>query len=458
MASKSTRLNKINKVDVTSDTLSDRAGLAAMANFISGTKLPKALATVLKDLRKSNKGIRLHEVFLQILSFFCEGDSSHLSAFDEMRGDSSRNSLLNVKQLLGTAQLKRLLTKIEPKHLNVLRPFIQEVTLTAMKENNPSVITLFLDSTAYNNDDAKCRGGCKLTYKKFKGYHPLNLVWDGMLLDTLFRSGEKHSNHGTHALDMIRDSVSNIRRVIGEDTPIIILMDSGFYDQKVFDLCDDIGVGFVSSAKMYSDLKKVKATNSIDMQRYSNKDCVWAYCEFVDKRETWDKGYYGLYLRALEKDGEPLLGLDDRTIVTNLGEYNNVGRLLIEVGHGHLLQAQEIIKMDHSRGGGELTFRSIKEFSDEKMPCLDYCANAIWYYLSTLAFNLFQAFKRKVASHLFVHNCYPNTVRRKLFDIAGKIVRSGKQITLKITSYNMQRLDFSEIWRKSLIPWDVIPS
>ena len=78
-----------------------------------------------------------------------------MAAFDEIREDPSRNSLLNVKELLGTAQLKRLLLKIDPSHLNIIRPFIQEVTLSAIKESKPSVVTLFLDSTAYNNDDAK---------------------------------------------------------------------------------------------------------------------------------------------------------------------------------------------------------------------------------------------------------------------------------------------------------------
>ena len=57
---------------------------------------------------------------------------------------------------------------------------------------------------------------------------------------------------------------------------------------------------------------------------------------------------------------------------------------------------QQLIRYDHSRGKDELTQREIKDFTSERMPCLDFHANQLWYYMGILAFNLFQIFKRKL--------------------------------------------------------------
>ena len=147
--------------------------------------------------------------------------------------------------------------------------------------------------------------------------------------------------------------------------------------------------------------------------------------------------YRALFLRATKEDGEALLGLDSRIILTNIGKEQ--------------CSDQDIINYDHSRGLDELTHRAAKEFSDEKMPCLDYCANAFWYTLSIIAFNLFQIFKRNIAC--FPYNTYPNTIRRKLFDLAGKIVGGARSLKLRVSKWKMAELKLLDIWQKSLIPW-----
>ncbi|MCH2208852.1 MAG: transposase [Lentisphaerales bacterium] len=92
-----------------------------------------------------------------------------------------------------------------------------------------------------------------------------------------------------------------------------------------------------------------------------------------------------------------------------------------------------------------------KNFFDDKMPCLDYCANAFWYTLSIIAFNLFLIFKRNIAC--FQHSAYPNTIRRKIFDLAGKIVAGSRSLKLRISKWKIAELKLLDIWQRSLIPW-----
>ena len=434
---------KIKQIGTTTNCLSSQSGLAPFVNFINGTGICDELAQVFKDLRKSKKGIELEEAFLQLVLFFADGRESSLKTFDTLKENEAWQKLLGCKVALGTAALKRLLHKAYTIDVEAIRPLIRRIFLSALKAKNPKKVILFLDSSVYDNDGAKCRAGVKCTYKKKEGYHPINLIWDGMYIDTYFQSGHCSTNHDGVAIKMLQEIVPMIREHLGEDIQIIVRMDGGYYDQKIFTACDALKINFICAGKRYSD-HKIHASRKLEGFDgvYRKKACTWHYLTFQERRKSWpeEMAYRALFLRPTEEDGEALLGLESRIILTNLDVKS--------------CSDQEIIDYDHSRGADELTHRAAKDFASERMPCLDFHANALWYSMGIVSFNLFQIFKRNIAG--FSWNCYPTTVRRKLFDLAGKIINKGRSLTLKITSWKMKELKFDQIWEKSLTPW-VLP-
>ena len=434
---------KIKEIGITTNCLSSRSGLAPFVNFINGTGICGELANVLHDLRKSKKGIKLEEAFFQLVLFFTDGTESSLKTFDTLQKDEAWKKLLGCKKALGTAALKRILHKAYEVDIELLRPLIRRIFLSALKDKNPNKVILFLDSSVYDNDGAKCRAGVKCTYKKKEGYHPINLIWDGMYVDTYFQSGSCSTNHDGIAIKMLQKITPLIRDILGEGIQIIVRMDGGYYDQKIFAACDELKINFICAGKRYSD-HQIHANTKLEGFDgvYRKKSCTWHYLTFQERRATWPKemNYRALFLRPTEENGEALLGLDSRIILTNLDVKD--------------CSDESIIDYDHSRGTDELTHRAAKDFASERMPCLDFHANALWYTMGIISFNLFQIFKRNIAG--FAWNCYPTTIRRKLFDLAGKIVYTGRSFTLKITQWKMRELNFDEIWKKSLIPW-VLP-
>jgi hypothetical protein len=48
--------------------------------------------------------------------------------------------------------------------------------------------------------------------------------------------------------------------------------------------------------------------------------------------------------------------------------------------------------------------------------------------------------------------CYATTLRRKVIDIAAKIVRHAGQVVLKITAATSAQLNFFLLWEKSASP------
>jgi hypothetical protein len=74
----------------------------------------------------------------------------------------------------------------------------------------PKSIMLGLDVMPMNNDDALCREKVQPTYKNYKGFEPLNLNWDRMLVGANLRPGKDHSLGGGDARSMIiRDRESD---------------------------------------------------------------------------------------------------------------------------------------------------------------------------------------------------------------------------------------------------------
>jgi|SaaInlStandDraft_1057018.scaffolds.fasta_scaffold51964_1 hypothetical protein len=434
---------KIKSVDTTKECLSSRSGLAPYVNFLNGSAIADELERTLIHLRKSKKGIALSDTFSQLLLFFADGTEKCLEGFDKLKENKAWQKLHGCKKTLNTGQLKRVLEKVSKREIELLRPLIRQIFLSALKASSPDKVVLFLDSSVYDNDGAKCRAGVKPTYKKKKGYHPINLIWHGLYVDTVFQRGDYSTNHDGVAIKMLQEITPFIRATLGKDIQIIVRMDSGYYDQKIFSVCDELNIKFICAGKRYRDHQYLeeKSLDNFD-GIFQNNTSQWHFCRFQERRTTWSEKmqYRALFLRATEENGETLLGLDSRIILTNLDEKECTD--------------EQIIKYDHSRGADELTHRAAKEFSDEKMPCLDYHANAFWYTLSIIAFNLFQIFKRNIAC--FPYNAYPNTVRRKLFDLAGKIVKGSNSLILKISEWKMRELKFDKIWQRSLIPWTII--
>ena len=124
--------------------------------------------------------------------------------------------------------------------------------------------------------------GVEPTYKRKKGFQPLQMNWGRFIVDAVFRGGSKHSNHGDTVQKMILHMVVAIRKHYSFDVPIIIRMDSGFYDQKIFEMCEKLRMGYICGGKMYEDIKQTAAKWTLEnWNRFESiKKQAWEYVEF----------------------------------------------------------------------------------------------------------------------------------------------------------------------------------
>jgi hypothetical protein len=444
---------KIHRIETTSDRLTGRAGLALFVAYLHGIHIFSWFDRWFGTIRKNRKGIP--ELFKQVLCFFVDGTSRRLAYFDLLSKDEGYAGSIETQKtdMASSHQVKRFFKAFAWTRVFLFRRLLQTLFIWRLRITRPEVIELGIDTMVMDNDDAECRHGVKPTYKKKKGFQPLQMNWGRFIVDAVFRSGDKHSNHGDTVLNMIRHMVIKIKRDYRWDVPIIIRMDSGFFDQKIFMICEALHVGYVCGGKMYEDIKQMAADwDDSKWERFeSGKKDAWHYTEFGCRRGNWDRFRRAIFCRLMHNDRNQLYlpGFrPDTIIITNIGQGQVIDRFLIKAGAADYLTANGLIACYHERGSDELANRALKDFGHEQLPFKRFAPNAAWYYMMLVGHFLLEAFKEDISTPVLSVGSYASTVRRRLIDIAGKIVSHGGETILKVSKACFESLRLAELFNR----------
>ncbi len=451
---------KVKAIETTTDKLTGRGGLTFVSRYLENQ------SWLLEDLRQFDvikghrKGTAVHSMLLQMILFFIDGTSLHLNQFDALKKQEEYGDLIGVDQnkLVSTSAIKRMLNKIG--NLNRSRSFrklYDRFIAWRFAVEQPPYIILDVDTMVLDNNDAQCREGVNWTYKKVNGFQPLMAKWNGYVVSAKFREGKAHSNHGTDTAEMLRHSVSLIRKHCRKNVPIVVTMDSGFYDQKLMSLCEDeLEIGYIIGGKVYKDI--VERVMQIPEDEYGiyqkpSSGAEWYYTEFEDQRPSWEKARRAIFT-GVYSDGDQMLikhTSESKIVYTNLGENNLITAELDDAGCGYLADTEKIIMLSHNRGDSELTHRHIKDFGAEQMPCKYFKMNEVFFHMMIFSFNLHQAFKRDCLETVIGKDTYAKTLRRKFLDFAGKIVSHGGKVVMKVTASVKKTLQLDFVWEKAAV-------
>jgi hypothetical protein len=445
--------NRINKIETTSDTLTGRGGLTPFVRYLSESNIYGLLMQKFSFLRKSNKGQAVWNLFLQVFCFFYDGTSRHLSYFDQLKEDQGYAAAIEnrPKDMASSHTIKRFFKAFPVFCMGCFRWVLKKIFVWRLKIEKPELIELMIDTMVMNNDEADKRHGVQPTYKKVKGFQPVQIIWNGRIVDAIFRGGKKHGNSGNTAGNMLRDLVLLIRTEYRESVPILVRIDSGFYDERLFRILDELSVGFVASGKMYEGVKaQADAASPEAWGEYNNGRQLWKYHEFGYRGNSWKRFWRAIYTRPVYEDGQGLLEFarPESVILTNIGINDKVLEHATAEQKASLPRAETIIAQHHQRGADELPHRGLKDFCFEQLPFKRFAPNSAFYYCMLISFFLFEAYKEDVLAEVLPITSYATTVRRVALDFAAKIVRGGGGIALKIPHAVMEALKFERLWQR----------
>lgn len=225
------------------------------------------------------------------------------------------------------------------------------------------------------------------------------------------RSGNKHTAH--KATSFIAECLS---RLPG-GRPICFRLDAGFYCREVVEHLLEKTVKFSVSAKLTSALRKAIEDLPADSWRPYPWEEGTEWAEFSYQPKGWPGAFRMIVKRAPYYEGSQRI----------IGEFFYTPVLTDRRGAG-----SSVLKHHLARGGAE---NYIEEFKNgigaRHLPCRSFIANWAWLVIAQLAYNLAQFFKLLVLPAK-KHHYQLKKLRLHWFCVAGRIIRSGRRITVAL--------------------------
>ena len=295
-----------------------------------------------------------------------------------------------------------------------------------MQHTKAKELTLDIDATAIFGEKQEA----KYTYKGFKGYMPMvgHIAENGALLADDFRAGN---------IPPASEHLSFYHHCVGQlpqDKRIAYFRaDSASYQAELMNQLDYDNITYAIGGKMCAALKEaIEAIEETRWRPYHDSYGVKTRSKITKLRWTMadtNHNFTVVIIRKHKKQGDLFEGgYDYHLIATNKA----------------VSDPQKLVHWYSKRGdASENRIKELKHgFATHRLPCRKEQANAAFFRIATIAYNLFVFLKRAILEEKW-QNKTINTLRFHLYNIPGKIVKTARSIILKVPEYcenTLQRL------------------
>lgn len=262
---------KISKIDITNEKITGRGGLNIFIKYLDQIGFFNLFTKNLGFLNCSSKGLSLTQFVKQVSAHFIDGTQMSMTAFDAKKHDPAYAAIIenHPSEMASSHQIKRFFCKFGRVGNLVFRTMLLWLFIWRLRLEKPEILILFGDSMVLDNNDSRKRQGVEATYKRKKGFQPLQLSWNGYIVDALFRSGSVHGNSNHEFALAVGRLVRAIRKHY-RDIPIILTSDSAFFDEKNFDYFEkELKIYYICAGKFYEDLIPKRCLRQRDNREYA---------------------------------------------------------------------------------------------------------------------------------------------------------------------------------------------
>ena len=332
---------------------------------------------------------------------------------------------------------------------------LNALVVAALQERRPQrTATLDMDATCVEAH----KDSAKWCYKGFPGYQPLNVYWheQDAIVYSQFRDGNVPANFGQRqvlerALELLPDGVEQV----------LLRCDTAGYQWDLMRFCAeghserfgriDFAVGADLTPQLIAEVSKLPADAWKRLKRpapdggeptttkheyaevvYVPNQACRSKCgpsyRFIVTREKVREGQNGAVQLAL-----PSIGNADKVTLTADGTSNLFK--LYAVCTTLSWPADEIIWWHRARcGASEQAHTTMKrDLAGAVMPCDRFGANAAWWAIMVLAYNLVTVLKSVVLGDGWRRR-EMKALRLHVIHVAGRIVRHGRQLFVKVSA------------------------
>lgn len=259
------------------------------------------------------------------------------------------------------------------------------------------------------------------TYQKVKGYQPLLAYVNEVCVHQEFRGGSVPAGSG--ALAFIR----NCEQRLPGGKRFYWRSDSAFYQAEVFNHCSRGGRTFSITADKDSAVKTVLAQiPEGEWQPLKHREGSATGREIAETVHCMEETKQAFRL-IVQRWSNPQPDLFEASpYCYHVVATNREG------------SASEVIWTHNQRGASENWHKELKlGYGMEQLPCGGLEANAMYFAVGVLAYNLGVLLKAELLPEEYRHRTV-QTLRWKLYRMAGKLVRHGRQWVLKVRAGSEQ--------------------
>jgi Transposase DDE domain group 1 len=338
------------------------------------------------------------------------------------------------EELLEGKPLEGAFIAAETEPLKGLWEVNGEVVLKASRGEKPKIATIDQDATVVESHKEQSQ----VTYLGERGYQPVINYWaeQDLILSDEFRDGNVPA--GMDCLSSFLRAASCLPQSV---ETVYFRSDSAAYQHKLLDALREgielhgkkVAVYFAISADMTEALRgKVVSLGEgawKPLRKMSEKG-------LIEGRKEWAEVEFIPSAASVKKDMKPdrYLAIRVRPAQKELFSDGNSYHYYAVVTNRWELDGEELLRWQRERCGSVEKVHDVlkNDLAGGVMPCGRFFANAAWWRLNCLCYNVISVMKRKALPPSF----WParmKALRFHLIGVAGKVVSHARSTFLKLT-------------------------
>ena len=405
------------KLEKTEEELTGQGGMSLLAEYNHGMGLKKLVDRYL-PVAGSNRGYA-PSVFADTLVLMLQGGGRSLEDTRELNRESGLLGLLGREDIPDPDTLGDWLRRMgDPatggKGLAGLGLVRDEINGRILKREGIEEYTLDVDATFVAGE----KRDAHWSYLKEKGYMPmLGFLYEpGICLHEEFREGNEAPAAGQLAFyEACKKRVTAGKR-IG-----CYRADSASYQSEVINALENDKVWWAITARQDAAVKAIIMDIPEAAWHEPEPGCGFEVAETVHAMNGTQTSFRLIVKREVRRQGElfdGVAGYFHHAVASNWPEEKK--------------NAYDVLAWHNQRGQAENFNKELKSgFGMERMPCGQACANAVWFRIGVIAYNLFIGFKRLACPESWGRHTIA-TFRWRMIQMAGRIVRHAGRVILKL--------------------------
>jgi hypothetical protein len=413
------------ELSTTNDQLTSRAGLLTVALLMERLSLSESIDTHF-PAPKSNRGISASSYLETFILMQHEG-AFHLDDVKHLHEDEAFIQVLGIKRLPKASAMGNWLRKSGHNHVGIkaLTQVNKPLLKTALHRRKG--ITLDIDATEIISHKADAQW----TYKKNTGYMPMvgHIAEVGMVVALDFRAG--NTSPAKENLEFIHQCEDALPTGCQVES---LRIDAAGYQVKIIQYCEQQGIHYAIRAKMSSSIREqIAALAEKDWAPLIYKNGEASGYQSTCRTQHWVGDHstpLTLVIQRKAIKGQSELDLATTTDSTEITHQGYLYRGIVTDQADW--SDSEVIHWYNQRGeDSENRIKELKlDFGADVLPCSDFNANALYFAICGLSFNLLALMRLYLPEELCHHRAM--TIRWRVYAIAAKVVKTGRRILIKM--------------------------